>query len=88
MISERLLRARDLISRYEYETVAGRRTIKARVCSSATLGLEEREEYGNAAKPETGSAAADAPAGAPRSRGKARGASAAPDSEEDHEGKE
>lgn len=44
MISERLLRAPDLVSRCEYEAVGGRRRIKARVCSSKSLGLEEREE--------------------------------------------
>ncbi|HOX30915.1 MAG TPA: hypothetical protein PLB91_01220 [Spirochaetales bacterium] len=87
MISERLLRARDLVSRYEYETVDGRRHIKARVCSSTSLGLEEHEEF-KAARTETDSAAHDAPSGAQKGRWKGRGLADARAPDEDHEGKE
>jgi len=88
MISEQLLRARDLISRYEYEKVDGRRTIKARICSSVALGLEEREEYGSAANPETDSVAPSTPSGTSKNRGKGHGGAVVQAPDEDHKGKE
>ena len=45
MISERLSKAPDRVTRQEYEIRDGKKRLKARVCSSKNLGLEEREDY-------------------------------------------